>query len=306
MFARENVHPGVTVPLRLHVRHPRPRRLLGAHDAHGGRSVRVNAGAPSGEALRWGGEKLYLRVGAGADVDGREWVRSTRNGPSRTGRETPAAPCTPAGVERAASALPAADTGAGATATVSADTKPVQRKRADRLSFKAALMALNITSNTLWEDAAPKVTAIIAGARRAEDDDLAATWSAAKELLKRKLLHRCTCGVVIGHKSQACLMCSRKGRTWQRRDYRSYKPETAAMVAWVRSREVFFFDELSYVARQLSPNASRAEINKRVHGVVKGFRKRGEVTGGGLKHDRRYEVVKRSESGARSDPERSL
>jgi hypothetical protein len=171
-------------------------------------------------------------------------------------------------------------------------TKPTLHKRADRMSFKAALMALNISSNTLWEDAAPKVTAIIAGARRAEDDDLAATWSAAKELLKRKLLHHCSCGAIISHKSQACLMCSREGRKLQKRDYRAYKPETGAMVAWARSRETFFFDELAYVARQLSPNAPRAEINKRVHGVVKGLKRRGEVTGGGLKGDRRYTVVK--------------
>jgi hypothetical protein len=33
--------PSVTIPLLLHVTHPRLRRLLGARDAHGGRSVQL-------------------------------------------------------------------------------------------------------------------------------------------------------------------------------------------------------------------------------------------------------------------------
>jgi hypothetical protein len=159
-------------------------------------------------------------------------------------------------------------------------------------------MALNITSSTRWEDAAPKVTALIAGARRSEDEDLAATWSAAKELLKRKLPRGCPgannvhCGVTIGYRAQTCRACSNKARWVGGKEYRSYKPETGAVAAWIRSKETFFFDELFYATKQLSPGLSRNDVNRRAHGVIRGLRKRKEVSGGGIKNDRRYVVHK--------------
>jgi hypothetical protein len=56
----------------------------------------------SGEALRWGGEKLYLRADADAAV--RHRVLRTRNGP--TGCAATAEPGAPAGVGGVEAALP--------------------------------------------------------------------------------------------------------------------------------------------------------------------------------------------------------
>lgn len=98
------------------------------------------------------------------------------------------------------------------------------------------------------------------------------------------------CGVVIAERSKTCKACAnRRQHKYGKRAYRNYKPEIAVLIMWVRSKESFFFDELFYITKQLSPRLSRAEINKRAHGVVTWLKKRGELIGGGIKNDRRYE-----------------
>jgi hypothetical protein len=98
------------------------------------------------------------------------------------------------------------------------------------------------------------------------------------------------CGVVIHDYSKTCQPCSKLiQHKYGKRAYKNYKPEIAVLILWCRSKESFFFDELFYITKQLSPRLSRAEINKRAHGVVTWLKKRGELVGGGIKNDRRYE-----------------
>jgi hypothetical protein len=68
------------------------------------------------------------------------------------------------------------------------------------------LRLLQVPRDARWEAVAPLVKEQIVLARRNDDEDLAKSWSQAKEFLKRNLAHTCIdCGVAC--ESYRCGVC---------------------------------------------------------------------------------------------------
>lgn len=179
-------------------------------------------------------------------------------------------------------------------------------KRASRVDRRVALIALGLPHHARWEQAEGKLSAVIAGARRAGDDHLAATWSATKEVLKKGLRRTCpgvpqigrTCNSAISPDAQHCQICNgyiQGAKPKKRKGTKKlhYKRETEAIWNWVlKQRQPWYRETLCFWAREQQPTASHREIWRRVSGVIHRMLKAGLIQGGGPRGCQRFETIR--------------
>jgi hypothetical protein len=158
------------------------------------------------------------------------------------------------------------------------------------------LIQLGLPRNAVWAEAAPKVKARIIFARRNKRDDIAALWSEAKAMLRRRLPKRCNdCAKQIVPASFRCTSCASKTRIGIEKPYKPHASEfavTSLVVRFAQSvNRPFFLPEVFYWVHQINPCIPRPKIARSVYDALRCMKRNGLVTGGGIETWKRYEPV---------------